>query len=415
MVFELLRCHFLFLVTTNQFAFTMTDGSTRYFSLEEILGLIGMVPEGFTLTSGVIDPFNTPLTVPTTVHEPDFHYYIYDHLGNTRIVYSTTIPNCGTPKYTLEAVMDYFPYGKILRQFIKTPEKYVTTGHERDVETGLDYRGARFYDSDVARFLSLDPLAAEFPEWSDYNYVLGNPVMFVDPDGRDVKPGENWKGSDYEKVYNKLRKNSKAYSNLLKPYEGKGARDYTLNNKGELGIRTAYTSPDFNKHDTNEEAFVRNYVSKEPNSEWRLHMQSTFVRNAEMKEIGGVMKNMNNIGRAWNLIHEGVHANIMSKASIDVLTNAVLQHDIMATGYVETIKTALKEFEPNLTGRQLDLLSVMGLTTNDNPIQNKLIAGFANKYMDMNIKADENGNYDSEQLREAHNKMVNEKNEIIYD
>jgi RHS repeat-associated protein len=183
--------------------------------------------------------------------------------------------------------MDYFPYGKILRQFIKTPEKYVTTGHERDVETGLDYRGARFYDSDVARFLSLDPLAAEFPEWSDYNYVLGNPVMFVDPDGRDVKPGENWKGSDYEKVYNKLRKNSKAYSNLLKPYEGKGARDYTLNNKGELGIRTAYTSPDFNKHDTNEEAFVRNYVSKEPNSEWRLHMQSTFVRNAEMKEIGG--------------------------------------------------------------------------------------------------------------------------------
>jgi RHS repeat-associated protein len=60
----------------------------------------------------------------------------------------------------------------------------VTTGHERDTETGLDYRGARFYDSDVARFLSLDPLAAQFPEWSAYNYVLGNPVMFVDPDGK---------------------------------------------------------------------------------------------------------------------------------------------------------------------------------------------------------------------------------------
>jgi RHS repeat-associated protein len=80
--------------------------------------------------------------------------------------------------------MDYFPYGKILRQFIKTPEKYVTTGHERGVETGLDYRGARFYDSDVARFLSLDPLAAKFPERSAYNYVLGNLVMFIDPDGK---------------------------------------------------------------------------------------------------------------------------------------------------------------------------------------------------------------------------------------
>ena len=62
----------------------------------------------------------------------------------------------------------------------------MTTGHERDAETGLDYRGARFYDADVARFLSLDPLAAEFPAWSDYNYVLGNPVMLVDPDGRSA-------------------------------------------------------------------------------------------------------------------------------------------------------------------------------------------------------------------------------------
>jgi RHS repeat-associated protein len=135
---------------------------------------------------------DTPLTVPTTIAEPDFHYYIYDHLGNTRIVYSTELVGCGseggvTVEYTLEAVMDYFPYGKILRQYIKTTERYVTTGHERDAETGLDYRGARFYDADVARFLSLDPLAAEFPAWSDYNYVLGNPVMFIDPDGKAPK------------------------------------------------------------------------------------------------------------------------------------------------------------------------------------------------------------------------------------
>jgi RHS repeat-associated protein len=81
--------------------------------------------------------------------------------------------------------MDYFPYGKILREFIKTPEKYVTTGHERDTEIGLDYRGARFYDSDVARFLSLDPHAADYLSISDYSYVAGNPIMIVDPDGKD--------------------------------------------------------------------------------------------------------------------------------------------------------------------------------------------------------------------------------------
>jgi len=83
---------------------------------------------------------------------------------------------------------DYFPYGKVLREYVNTstgdPEKFLTTQHERDKETGLDYRGARFYDSDIARVLSLDPLAKEFPAWSAYNYVMGNPISLIDPTGR---------------------------------------------------------------------------------------------------------------------------------------------------------------------------------------------------------------------------------------
>ncbi len=60
----------------------------------------------------------------------------------------------------------------------------MSTQHERDTETDFDYRGARFYDADVARFNSLDPLAADFVAWSAYNYVLGNPNTYIDPDGR---------------------------------------------------------------------------------------------------------------------------------------------------------------------------------------------------------------------------------------
>lgn len=69
----------------------------------------------------------------------------------------------------------------------------MNTQHERDRETGLDYRGARYYDSDVARFLSLDPLAAKYPMLSPYNYVAGNPIIFIDPDGREIR---NSKGED---------------------------------------------------------------------------------------------------------------------------------------------------------------------------------------------------------------------------
>lgn len=34
-----------------------------------------------------------------------------------------------------------------------------------------------------SRWLSPDPLAAEFPEWSPYNFVLNNPIRYIDPDG----------------------------------------------------------------------------------------------------------------------------------------------------------------------------------------------------------------------------------------
>jgi RHS repeat-associated protein len=38
----------------------------------------------------------------------------------------------------------------------------------------------------VSRWLSPDPLAEKYYQWSPYNFVLGNPIKFVDPDGRAV-------------------------------------------------------------------------------------------------------------------------------------------------------------------------------------------------------------------------------------
>ncbi|MCB0519888.1 MAG: hypothetical protein H6577_11735 [Lewinellaceae bacterium] len=87
-------------------------------------------------------------------------------------------------KYLLEHVIGYYPFGKTLREYVFNRERFQTTYHERDEETGLDYRGARFYDGEVGRFLSTDPKALDFAAWGTYVYTLDNPLRLVDPDGR---------------------------------------------------------------------------------------------------------------------------------------------------------------------------------------------------------------------------------------
>jgi RHS repeat-associated protein len=62
------------------------------------------------------------------------------------------------------------------------------TSKERDIETGLDYFGARYYASTQGRFTSVDPenagAALWHPQsWNGYAYSLNNPLRFIDPDG----------------------------------------------------------------------------------------------------------------------------------------------------------------------------------------------------------------------------------------
>jgi RHS repeat-associated protein len=65
------------------------------------------------------------------------------------------------------------------------------TGKERDKHSGLDYFGARYYDAGIGKWMSVDPLSEKYHNYSSYNYVLGNPLIYFDPDGKQVR-GESY-------------------------------------------------------------------------------------------------------------------------------------------------------------------------------------------------------------------------------
>jgi RHS repeat-associated protein len=65
----------------------------------------------------------------------------------------------------------------------------ISTGKERDTESGNDYFGARYYASSMGRFTSPDPSGLYFADASNpqsfnlYSYALNNPLTNVDPTG----------------------------------------------------------------------------------------------------------------------------------------------------------------------------------------------------------------------------------------
>ena len=87
--------------------------------------------------------------------------------------------------------LQYMPFGEtsVSQKISWWSTPYQFTGKEKDDETGFNYFGARYYNSDISMWLSVDPMADEFPAHSAYNYCKLKPLSHIDPDGR--KPIRN--------------------------------------------------------------------------------------------------------------------------------------------------------------------------------------------------------------------------------
>ena len=121
-------------------------------------------------------------------------YYQADGLG------SITSLSSGTGALSQTYTFDSFGKQTASSGSLTNPFHY--TAREFDVETGLYYYRARYYDPGTGRLLSEDPLGFN-AELNFYRYAANAPVTWRDPQGKDL----DW-GTIYG-AYNKaLRKGS---------------------------------------------------------------------------------------------------------------------------------------------------------------------------------------------------------------
>ncbi len=101
-------------------------------------------------------------------------YYLSDHLGSTAGMTDASGNLVETGSY--DSFGNSAGSGRT---------RYGYTGRERDPDTGLMYYRARWYDPQVGRFISEDPIQFKGGDINLYAYVNNRPLNHVDPSGRE--------------------------------------------------------------------------------------------------------------------------------------------------------------------------------------------------------------------------------------
>ncbi|MFO8087197.1 MAG: RHS repeat-associated core domain-containing protein, partial [Bacteroidales bacterium] len=101
------------------------------------------------------------------------YFYYPDHLGSSSFITDAS----GDAHQHLQ----YLPFGEdFISQRIDWQTRYTFSAKEKDKNTGYHYFGARYYDSEVSVWLSVDPMASGFPGVSAYSYCYNNPMNYID-------------------------------------------------------------------------------------------------------------------------------------------------------------------------------------------------------------------------------------------
>jgi RHS repeat-associated protein len=143
-------------------------------------------------------------TIETVSGTATPYYNHTDHLNSV-----TTVSDSSG---ALAETLDYYPFGdqRISSGSYTGQRQYI--GQLYDADTDLDYLNARYYKSDIGRFISQDPvfwnlsqeLLSDPQQQNSYSYARNNPIVMKDPSGllTVVVPGTDYNTKDWSSTGN---------------------------------------------------------------------------------------------------------------------------------------------------------------------------------------------------------------------
>jgi RHS repeat-associated protein len=201
-------------------------------------------------------------TTQVNSSEPAFYYHS-DHLGSAS--YITDSSGIQTQQLV------YLPFGEDwvdkkynVSQF-QTPYKF--NGKEKDQETGYNNYGARYYTDWASIWLSVDPLSDKYPHLTSYNYCANNPIMLIDPDGRETTDYGLKKTGEIVRLTKKDDKPDNLYVLNDNGTKDRTINPLTVNDKNLLPSLSSENAPNF-------EEKVYPFIK---------HISQKYIRNEGMK------------------------------------------------------------------------------------------------------------------------------------
>ncbi len=168
-------------------------------------------------------------------------WLLIDGLGSV----STEVPVAGAP-----VVRQYDAWGNYRNGTAPTANeaRLGYTGHQFDVETGLTYARARYYDSKLGVFLSRDEfegILLDAPSLHRFAYAHNSPLRYRDPSGRaPAKPGYTFVPltTEYLRDIVIARKGMPKNENSLRQLTGAVFEDAAIRSMGGAKNKVAFPS-----------------------------------------------------------------------------------------------------------------------------------------------------------------------------